>query len=346
MQSGRTRQVPAYELVSLAEADISESEGRVIRNVVFLRPGVTVDKRRRYPPEVVSEAAPLFNCTRLWRGHGSVEERKGLKERDPLDVLGVAAEAKVDPTRGGALVGINRLAEGHPIADGMWALLKDPQTRQLMHTSWEGQALQSMEESDGGRRARVDRLVYVHGLAIVSEANAGGAYEAYIREAAERTMRDMDITTVEQMREAFPALVAELLRREQEGSAPPATALSVAESVQDIIRKTVDAAVARIEEAGLVQQRRMQVQKLIAESGLTAEAADIAFELVDMGSEDVLASCREAVAKVQKLTPAPKGEPDGSAPGAEGDVDMAIFEGIIGQAFGIPVREAQAGGGE
>ncbi len=347
MPSYQARQVPALELVSLAEADVSESEGRVIRNVVFLRPGVTVDKKRRYPEAVVSEASPLFSSTRLWRGHGSVDERKGLKERDPLDVLGVAAEAKVDPSRGGALVGINRFVEGHPVADGMWALLKDPATRALMHVSWEGQALQSMEEAEGSRRARVDRIVYVHGLAIVSEANAGGAYEAYIREAAERTMRDMDITTVEQLREAFPALVAELLHREQEGKAPPGTAIVTAESMADVIEKAVNAAVSRIEEAGLQEQRRVQVQGIIKDSGLVAEAAEVAFSLVDMKAEDVLASCREAVAKVQKISPAAKTEPDGSAAGTEGDSeDTAKFESIMGQMFGLPTTKTDEAGGE
>ena len=100
-----------WEPETLREADVSESEGRVIRNVVFLRPGETLDKRRLYPESTLAEAAPLFSSTRLWRGHGSVEERRGMKERDPLDVLGVASDAKVDANRQGALVGMVRLAQ-------------------------------------------------------------------------------------------------------------------------------------------------------------------------------------------------------------------------------------------
>jgi len=323
-----------WEPETLREADVSESEGRVIRNVVFLRPGETLDKRRLYPESTLAEAAPLFSSTRLWRGHGSVEERRGMKERDPLDVLGVASDAKVDANRQGALVGMVRLVEGHPLADGMWALLKDQETRSLMGTSWEGQAVQVLESSNGSKRMRVDRIVYVNGLAVVTQGNAGGAFEAYVREAAEGILREMSIETVEQLIEAHPALVAELLHREKEGKAPPAALTH--EAIAEIVRTEVERGINSLQEAGRREARRVQAQSIIGESGLSPEAADVALRLVDIDAEDLIDACREAVATVQKIVPAPKAEPDGSAHEDMSDEQAAkAFEAIVGQVFGI-----------
>lgn len=330
-----------WEPETLREADISESEGRIIRNVVFLRPGETLDRRRRYPESTVAEAAPLFSSTRLWKGHGSVEERRGQKERDPLDVLGVASDAKVDPAREGALVGMARLVEGHPLADGMWALLKDAETRALMGTSWEGQALQTLEEASGGRRMRVDRIVFVNGLAVVTQGNAGGAFEAYVREAAEGILREMSIETVEQLIEAHPALVAELLHREKEGKAPPAALTH--EAIAEIVRTEVERGISSLQEAGRREQRKVQAQTIINESGLTPEAAEVALRLVDMETENLVDACREAIAAVQKIVPVTKAEPDGSTAQEPSDEESArTFEAIVGHMFGM----AKPDGGE
>ena len=109
-----------------------------------------------------------------------------------------------------------------------------------MGTSWEGQAFQTLEKADnGGRRMCVDKLEYVHGLAIVTEGNAGGAFEAYVREAAERTLKEMDIANADQLAEAYPEFVAELLRREQTGHAPPMTGILTHEAVVKLVDEAV-----------------------------------------------------------------------------------------------------------
>jgi hypothetical protein len=340
-----------FEHVCLQEANLRDSEDRVIENCTFLRQGFTRCGRRLYPVETLREAVPLFE-SRVLNGHGTLQERKRQAERDNADWIGVSfnprfENGKVPSVRGD----IKLFGENHPNANMVWEMLQEPSARKLSGLSWEGQAGQKPIMVRERRVACVAPIHAVHGLAFVQEPNAASTFES--REVAE-TMAEM-IESLDDLRAMDPKVAERIERQvlEAHQSKDEGGLEKLADTIEAKVSTLFAGLKKDLEQTAEVGRRKAAFQTLVAESDLPQPMHEVAEMMIDWQAEDFEAEVRDKITKTQdKLNAIAEGgkpEGEGSKPDKKGtpqDSTTAVVElgEALAGAFDLPVRKN--GGGD
>jgi hypothetical protein len=157
----------------LSEAQI-DSEARVIKNVVLIRPGESKNKRE-YPEAVLQQAAPVFEGVKAYADHPTAQDLKQRRERSIREITGWYSNVRYEE---GALradrhftrtqAGVDALAIAEDILSG-----RAPASLAGLSINAVGQA---RSRDDGG--LVVEAITAAHSVDDVTTPAAGGTYLA------------------------------------------------------------------------------------------------------------------------------------------------------------------------
>jgi hypothetical protein len=158
------------EALTLEEATL-DAEQRTARQVL-IRAGRSANGRV-YRPEVLMQAAPLFEGVKTYANHPSAAERRDRPERSTRDVTGWLTDVE---WREGALYATRHFARTQAGND-TWALVEDVVTGRAP-TSLVGASINAVGQAVKGDNGDwlVEAIEYVHSVDDVTTPAAGGGF--------------------------------------------------------------------------------------------------------------------------------------------------------------------------
>lgn len=194
---------------SLIEAAF-DPETRTVRNAILVEAGKTRTGKRYYPERVLAAAAHLYEGAKSYSGHGSMDERKGDKEREPQDWIAHIENARFENAGGRSkLRGDIRFIQGNTKADEIVRMLEDPAVMRGMGLSHFAFGDERRGVIDSETLSIVEAIHRVKSVDLVTEPNAGGRLqESYLAEAEIEETRRLTMNSIEEIRAAYPDLMA------------------------------------------------------------------------------------------------------------------------------------------
>lgn len=186
---------------------LDEAEGRVWR-VTMVRPGISKNGRR-YRPEVLREAAALYEGARSFDGHRDTQERRRSS------VAGMTGwHENITVQADGSLVSDFHIAESREDIRQLFLTAWKNQRPDLIGFSHDVSAITEAVLVDGRRISDVRKIVEVHSVDVVADPSAGGQIERLVASRQEedsmkleeflRRLRAGDLTEAE-LAEAYEA---------------------------------------------------------------------------------------------------------------------------------------------
>jgi cation transport regulator len=186
------------EFIPLVEAKV---DGGGKAQLVVIKPGFNATKERYYPLEVLARDCKIFEGVKMYADHPTSEEDKTRPERSIKDW--VATLHNVHPNAQGVIMGEADILE--PWLKERLATLRDKGLLKDIGVSINAVGTASKAEVEGVKTNLIERLVRARSVDFVTEAGAGGQVELY--EANSDATLDVDIVTLETLRERRPDLV-------------------------------------------------------------------------------------------------------------------------------------------
>lgn len=209
MQAGQkkesTRTLVFGETVSLKEAAVDKAKKTV--EVTLIKPGWSINGRY-YSPEVLAKAVPVFEGTKSFLDHPSMDEEKNRPERSVADITGYYTGVK--QADDGSLKAIR-----HFVGKGereIWPLVLETVTNKpdLIGLSINALGHTEMGEAEGRKGVIVAELVKSFSVDDVTVASAGGKYERLMQSGDEMTQALLQHATYEEWRSANPEFEARM----------------------------------------------------------------------------------------------------------------------------------------
>ncbi len=184
---------------------LDEAEGRIWR-VTMVRPGISKNGRR-YRPEVLTEAAHLYEGVRSFDGHRSKEERT---KSAVGEMTGWHDNVHAAPD--GSLVSDFHIAESREDIRQLFLTAWKNKRPDLIGFSHDVSAITENVIADGRRISDVKEIVEVHSVDVVADPSAGGQIERLVASRQEeiemkledflKALRSKELST-EQIAEAY-----------------------------------------------------------------------------------------------------------------------------------------------
>lgn len=316
------------DYVPVLESAGVETETGILKNVTLIQAGWTKDDARFYPREVLEAAIPAYDNVQMFSGHGQKDERTGKKERDLGAWIGntIPGTVRFDVATESVVSDV-RLIQGNPEAEMVSRMLADPLVKARLGLSHKSYVVQRNGEKNGKKGLIVEAINRVESVDWVTSANSGGNVHNATLES--EVAGEMDITTLAEMRAAFPDLVME---HAKQVSTPLAEELAAA-------KNRIVELEAKIGNYEATQKAR----GYLAESKLSPAAQEVVIEAVLAGNyasdADMKAACDAKVkvfeGMVAEVKPKPSFPLSTTPDNSNSDQFANLAKKVSGGMFGI-----------
>lgn len=193
------------EIASLREAEIDKARRTI--GVTLIRPGWSVNGRY-YSKEMLASAVPVFEGTKCYIDHPTLDEDRNRPERSVADIAGYYRNVKQadDGRLTAQLVLVGKRGEE------MFPLIVEASTNKpdLIGLSINAMGDTAMGEAEGRQGVIVKSLAKAFGTDIVTTASAGGRFEKLMQSGDEMTTALLQSLSYDEWRQVNSDFVARM----------------------------------------------------------------------------------------------------------------------------------------